>query len=234
MRIRCADFVAGAASASGIAVVIDVFRACSLVAHALAAGATRVIPLEDADEALALKAAHPDWWLAGERHAKPLPGFDCGNSPTQILALPLAGRTLLHTTHAGTQGLAAAGRSAEVVLSGALVNAAATVDYIHWLAPSEVTIVAMGHEARESCVEDDLCRDLLVARLRGEPFDTAALPARLRAAPAALKFFDPAAHWAPEQDFALCSAVDTLPVVAQLRLRPGALPALELASGSRT
>ena len=50
MRIRCADFVAGAASASGIAVVIDVFRACSLVAHALAAGATRVIPLEDADQ----------------------------------------------------------------------------------------------------------------------------------------------------------------------------------------
>ena len=186
------------------------------MAHALAAGAERVLPVEGADEARGRKAAHPDWLLVGERHAKPLPGFDCGNSPTEVLGRPLAGRTLIHTTHAGTQGLVAASRVAERVFTGAFVNAAATVDAVRALQPDEVTLVAMGHEARERCVEDDLCRALLHARLVGEPFDTDGLAARLRAAPAAVKFFDPAADWAPEGDFALCAAVDTVPFAVAL------------------
>lgn len=229
MRIVTSDFVAGAGSARGVAIVIDVFRACSLVAHALAAGAAKVVPIAEVEQARRLKAAHPDWLLVGERHARPLAGFDCGNSPADLLGHPLAGRTLVHTTHAGTQGLVAAAGGAEVVLTGALVNAAATVEYVRRLAPEQVTIIAMGHEARERCVEDDLCRDLMVARLRGECFDTSVIPSLLRAAPAAGKFFDPVATWAPEQDFALCSAVDTLDVVARLVQRPGAPPSLESA-----
>ena len=192
------------------------FRACSLVAHALAAGAERVLPVEGADEARARKAAHPDWLLVGERHAKPLPGFDCGNSPSEVLRRPLVGRTLIHTTHAGTQGLVAASRVVERVFTGAFVNAAATVAAVRALRPAEVTLVAMGHEARERCLEDDLCRELLHARLVGEPFDTGDLAARLRAAPAAAKFFDPAADWAPEGDFALCAALDAVPFAVGL------------------
>jgi 2-phosphosulfolactate phosphatase len=193
-----------------------VFRACSLVAHALAAGASRVLPVEGIEEARARKASCPDWLIAGERHARRLPGFDCGNSPTEVLAQPLAGRTIVHTTHAGTQGLVAASRGAQQVFTGALVNAAATVDAVLALRPAEVTIVAMGHEARERCVEDDLCRELLHARLVGEPYATHDLVARLRAAPAAAKFFDPAADWAPEGDFALCAALDALPFAVAL------------------
>ena len=192
------------------------FRACSLVAHALAAGAERVLPVAGVDEARARKAAHPDRLLVGERHAKMLPGFDCGNSPTEVLRRPLAGRTLIHTTHAGTQGLVAASRVAERVFTGAFVNAAATVEAVRALQPDEVTLVAMGHEARERCVEDDLCRELLHARLVGEPFDAGDLAARLRPAPAAVKFFDPAADWAPEGDFGLCAALDAVPFAVAL------------------
>lgn len=212
--------LAGAASASGIAVVIDVFRACSLVAHALAAGALRVLPVEEVDEARALKAALPDALLVGERHARPLPGFDCGNSPTEVLARPLAGRTLIHTTHAGTQGLAAAARSAERVFTGAFVNAAATVAAVRALQPSIVTVVAMGHEAREPCIEDESCAALLTARLRGGAVDVVQPAALLRTAPAAAKFFDPAADWAPEGDFALCTALDALPFAVALGRSP--------------
>jgi 2-phosphosulfolactate phosphatase len=201
-----------------------------VVAHALAAGAARVIPVEQVEAARALKAAHPHWLLVGERHARRLPGFDCGNSPTEVLAAgPLSGRTLIHTTHAGTQGLAAAARSADVVLTGAFVNAAATVRRVRALGACEVTIVAMGHEAREPCVEDDLCRELLRARLLGQPFDVATVAPKLRAAPAAVKFFDPAADWAPEGDFAACSAVDVLDLAVQLRRQPEGFDALERA-----
>ncbi len=213
-----------------MAIVIDVFRACSVVAHALAAGAARVIPVEEVEAARALKAAHPGWLLIGERHARRLPGFDCGNSPTEVLGVgDLAGRTIVHTTHAGTQGLAAAARSAEAVLTGAFVNAAATLRRLRELGAREVTIVAMGHEARERCVEDDLCRELLLARLQGRPFDESAVVPTLRAAPAAVKFFDPAADWAPEGDFALCSAVDVVDFAVQLRRQPEGFLALERA-----
>lgn len=216
MRIHSADFVAGAAAARGVAIVIDVFRACSLQAHALAAGAAGVIPVESVEDARALKAQHPDWLLVGERHARRLPGFDCGNSPTEILAANPRDRMVIHTTHAGTQGLMAASRVASHVFTGAFVNGSATVAAVRALAPAEVTVIAMGHEARERCAEDDLCREWLMAALAGRKFDLGDLPARLRSAPAAAKFFDPMADWAPERDFALCTAVDTVPFAVAL------------------
>lgn len=216
MQIHSADFVEGAATARGVAIVIDVFRACSLQAHALAAGAAAIVPVEGVEEARALKAAHPEWLLVGERHARRLPGFDCGNSPTEVLAAQPAGRTLIHTTHAGTQGLMAASRVASRVFTGALVNLSATVAAVRALEPAEVTVIAMGHEARERCLEDDLCRDLIIAALGGRPANPGDLVARLRAAPAAAKFFDPEADWAPEGDFALCASLDAVPFAVVL------------------
>lgn len=206
MRVEVVDFVAGAAGAVGTAVVIDVFRAFSTACYASAGGA-RVIPVALLEAARALKARHPDWLLAGERHARPLAGFDFGNSPTAIEAAPLAGRTLVHTTHAGTQGLVAA-LHAEEVLTGSLVNAGAIVRYVRAHAPGTVTLVRMGHEARARADEDDLCAELLAARLCGERYDTAG----------AEKFFDAAASWAPLRDFELCTALDRFDFV--LRLGP--------------
>jgi 2-phosphosulfolactate phosphatase len=221
MRIHAADFVAGAASARGVAIVIDVFRACSLQAHALAAGAEAVIPVEGVEEAQTLKLRHPQWLLAGERHARRLPGFDCGNSPSEVLAAKPAGRAIIHTTHAGTQGLMAASRVVSHVFTGAFVNLTATIAAVRALAPEEVTIVAMGHEARERCEEDDLCREAMIAALQGHSFPLANLPDRLRGAPAAAKFFDPQADWAPEGDFDLCTRVDAVPFA--ISLIPGSM-----------
>jgi 2-phosphosulfolactate phosphatase len=225
MRIHIADFVVGARAARGIAVVIDVFRAFSLAAHAMARGAARIVPVADVDEARALKRLHPDWLLVGERHARRLPGFDCGNSPTDLEAFDVRGRTLIHTTHAGTQGLVNATRASET-LTGSLVNAAAIVRYIQARAPEEVTLVRMGHEARERCDEDDLCAELLAARLRGEPFDVGGIRERLRQASSARKFFDPACDWAPERDFELCTEVDAFDFVLRLD-RQAEPPSLE-------
>ena len=46
---------------------------------------------------------------------------------------------------------------------------------------------------------------------------------RLRGAPSARKFFDPACDWAPQRDFELCTQVDAFDFV--LRLERGAVPA---------
>ncbi len=207
LRVNVLDHVAGAKDAEGIAVVIDVFRAFSVAAYAFSRGAATVIPIANVDDARRLKHEHPDWLLIGERHARPLPGFDCGNSPSDLEKLEVNGRTIIHTTHAGTQGLTAVPVAVET-LTGALVNAGAIVRYLQSKQPDVVTLVRMGHEARENCAEDDLCAELLRSRLLGEPMPVAGVRELLRKAPSAHKFFDPACDWAPERDFDLCTRVD--------------------------
>lgn len=221
MRIDILDFVAGARAARGIAVIIDVFRAFSVESYAFARGAACSIPVADIDEARRLKHRFPDALAIGERHARPLPGFDCGNSPTELERFEVAGRLIIHTTHSGTQGLANAVQ-AEEVITGALTNCAAIVRYLLARRPTQVSLVRMGHEARERCAEDDLCAQLLMARLHGLSFATEHIREQLRHAKSAQKFFDPACDWAPQRDFELCTALDIHDFV--LRLDRSATP----------
>ena len=221
MLVETTDFVAGARAARGLTVVIDVFRAFSLAAHAFARGVGEIAPVADVDCARELKRRHPEWLLIGERYARPLPGFDSGNSPADLERFDLRGRTLIHTTHSGTQGLTAA-RGADEVLTGALVNAGAIVRYIQSLKPLVVTLVRMGRQAEQRCEEDDLCAHLLQQRLAGDTPPTDDVPQRLHGAASAAMFFDPACDWAPQRDFELCTQVDAFDFV--LRLERGEAP----------
>jgi 2-phosphosulfolactate phosphatase len=221
-EVHTVDFVAGAQSARGLTVVIDVFRAFSLAAHAFARGVRAIVPVADIDYARELKRLHPDWLLIGERYARALPGFDSGNSPADLERFDLSKRTLIHTTHSGTQGLTAA-RAADEVITGALVNAGAIVRYIQSRAPAVVTLVRMGKQAQQRCEEDDLCAQLLQQRLAGETPAVDDMPQRLRGADSAAMFFDPACDWAPQRDFELCTQVDAFDFV--LRLERSEAPA---------
>ncbi|MCE3285683.1 MAG: putative 2-phosphosulfolactate phosphatase [Steroidobacteraceae bacterium] len=227
MRIEVVDHVAGAARARGIALVIDVFRAFTVAPHLVAAGASRVIPVAAVEDALALRERLPGVVLVGERHARRLPGFDAGNSPTEVVALDVAGRPVAHTTHAGTQGLVAA-TAADEVLAASLVNVSALVRYVRARAPDRVTIVRMGHEARERCAEDDLCAEVLLDLFEGgcAP-STETVRQRLHDAPAARKFFDPSCDWAPRPDFDYCTEVDRFDFVLKLWTAPDGLRELE-------
>jgi 2-phosphosulfolactate phosphatase len=220
MRIELMDHVAGAREARGIVVVIDVFRAFSVAAYAFDAGAARVLPVAEIEDAKALARRFPGAVLAGERHARKLPGFDIGNSPTELRNIDLRGKVLVHTTHAGTQGLVNA-TGAEEVLTGAFVNISAVRRYITARAPAQVSLVRMGHEARERCAEDDLYAECLRMLLAGENAPLHEVRERLRDAPAAAKFFDPACDWAPRDDFDYCTDVDRFDFVLRARRAPG-------------
>ena len=220
MQVEVFDHVAGAREARGIAVVIDVFRAFSVAAYAFDAGAARVLPVAEIEDAKALGRRFPGAVLAGERHARRLPGFDIGNSPTEVRAIDLRGKVLVHTTHAGTQGLVNA-TGADEVLTGAFVNISAVCRYILARAPQRVSLVRMGHEARERCAEDDLYAECLRRLLLGEPAPLGEVRERLRTAPAAAKFFAPACDWAPRDDFEYCTDVDRFDFVLRLKRVPG-------------
>jgi len=215
MKVEFFDFVAGARAARGVAVITDVFRACSVACYAVAQGAERIIPVAGVEEALQLKRDNPEFVAVGDRGARKLAGFDCGNSPFELQGLDLRGRTVVHTTHSGTQGLVYA-ELADVVLTGSLVNAGAICRYLSALAPEQVSLVRMGVEGRERSEADDLCAQLLAARLAGGDFDEASILNRLRKSPEAQKFFDREANWAPMRDFELCTVLDRFDFVLRL------------------
>jgi 2-phosphosulfolactate phosphatase len=223
VQVTITDFVVGAREARDVAIIIDVFRAATVQCHAVAQGAARVLPVADEHLARQFKAANPDWLLVGERHARKLPGFDHGNSPSEIAGLDLTGRTVIHTTHAGTQGLMGA-RDARAVFSAALVNATATAAVVRELAPRHVSLVRMGAEAKERTLEDDLCAEWLAHLLAGEAYDPTVIPARLLEAPSARKFFDPACDYAPRADFDRCTDLDRFGFALQLEGRQSASP----------
>ena len=105
MHVHILQLVEGARQARGATVVIDVFRAFSTACHAFLGGCARIFPVLDVDEARSLAASLPGSLLMGERFTRKLPGFDLGNSPTEVARADVRGRAIVHTTHAGTRGL---------------------------------------------------------------------------------------------------------------------------------
>jgi 2-phosphosulfolactate phosphatase len=156
-----------------VTVVVDVLRATTTVAAALAAGLDRVLCCEDVEGAERLRG--PGRILAGERECVAIPGFDRGYSPLGFQELG-KGDLVLSTTNGSRAIVAAAERSEEVVL-GALVNLDAVMAEI----PGDgVTVVCAGTDGGMA-VEDVYLAGLIVERLEGERTDAAVVAARLAA-----------------------------------------------------
>ncbi len=103
-------------------VMIDLLRASTTICHALAAGATAVMPCREIDEARrCASSCEGEAVLAGERGGLPIDGFALGNSPAEYTTVTVGGRTVVLTTTNGTRALDTC-RAAKTVLIGALVN----------------------------------------------------------------------------------------------------------------
>ena len=168
--------LAGCHLASGVVVVIDVCRAFTTAAYALAGGAKRVVLVESVEEALRLRERIPGALAMGELDGMPAPGFDFWNSPTQVAAAgtSLAGRTIIQRTSAGTQGVVRSAR-ADHLFAASLVVAEATVQAIQKLGAEAVTWVPTGWKAGQanSGIEDIACATYLAERLQGRKPDPA-------------------------------------------------------------
>ena len=215
MKIRLLQLIEGAKQAEGITVIIDVFRAFSLEAYLMAAGADRIYPIGSAEKVFELKAEHPDWIAIGERGGKKLEGMDFGNSPSSFEGMDLSGKVMLHTTSAGTQGIANAVRADEI-LTGSLVNASAIARYIKEKDPEVVSLVCMGLSGGKETEDDTLCGEYIRALLLGESIELESRAYDLRYSSGA-KFFDPArAEIFPTRDFEMCVEHDIFDFVLKL------------------
>ena len=219
MKVEIVEFASGARMARGVAVIIDVFRAFSVECYAYDAGAAQIIATAEVESAIKLREVYKNSLLAGERNEKKIDGFDLGNSPTEILKADLGGKTVIHTTTAGTQGLINA-VNADTVITGSFVNCGAVVRYIRYLNPEVVYLVAMGYRAIESAAEDLLCAQLISDRLndlnRISEKDIADLQYS-----SGKRFFNKSnIEFSPPTDFFLCTMTDRFNFVLKAVKRP--------------
>lgn len=218
MEINIYQLIEGARKATGLTVVIDVFRAFSLACYVTANGVKDLIPVGDIDAAYRLKEQNPDFLLIGERGGIIQPGFDYGNSPYSITNVDFTGKTVVHTTSAGTQGIANA-LNADEIITGSFVNAQAIIDYIRMKNPARVSLVCMGWAGEEPADEDTLLAEYVRDVLESKRVDFSAIVRYLRNESKTGSFLDTQdAASAPPQDFDLCLDLNRFDFV--LRVEP--------------
>ena len=222
MNIRILQLIEGAKAARGLTVIIDVFRAMTMACFFTGNGAKRVIPIGDIEFAYELKKRHPDFILAGERHGKIMPGFNWGNSPTNIEHVDFSGKTIVQTTSAGTQGIANA-VGAEEIITGSFVNAGAVIRYIQKKNPAELSLVCMGNEAVVPAEEDTFFAEYVRDILMGKKPDFPAMVEIIRRTSGS-RFFNPAnAESEPQRDFELSLDLDRCDFVLRAQ-KPADIP----------
>jgi 2-phosphosulfolactate phosphatase len=147
--------------------VIDVLRASTVAAIALANGARAVVPLESSDEVITRSKSfdRSEVRLAGERRMNPIPGFDFGNSPGEFTREAVEGKTVLFTTTNGTGAfLAVQGARDVVVASYVNFSAVLTMMRAAARAGTDVSILCAGRE-KEFALEDAGCAGRYVRQL---------------------------------------------------------------------
>jgi 2-phosphosulfolactate phosphatase len=222
-------FTPAEAGAAHVAVVVDVMRATSTIAQALASGYRRVLCCAEIDDARTLRAQlGDDAVVGGERDAVLIEGFDLGASPRDYLE-PRAETAILTTTN-GTRTTLAAAENAAHVLLGSLLNLDAVAAAAR--EPGEdVTVVCAGYRGAFA-IDDAYCAGRIVSLLDGKRTDAAVASAAIaRAYPTAWEGVNARTYGPPglEDDLRWCTQENTLALVPRFTRMIG--PAAEIRPG---
>jgi len=162
-------------TAGRLVVIIDVLRASTTVATALANGAKTVMPLPDADDVITRsKEFHRSAVvLAGEQKMQPIQGFDLGNSPQSFTPEAVKGKTILLTTTNGTRALLGVQGARDIVVAS-YVNFTAVLAMMKVAASSntDIAIICAGEDGGFT-LEDAACAGRYVKAIpkRSDPIE---------------------------------------------------------------
>jgi len=194
--------VDGARGAMGVVVVIDVLRAFTVSAYALAGGARECLLVTTVDEARAVAATTPGAIISAEVDTLPVAGISISNSPTQIVEADVHGHSVVQRTSAGTQAIRAVAK-AEGMYAASLVVARATAQACLLRRPQTVTLVASG-----DFPEDHACARYIEALMHGDDEDVSRLLESLIDSERYQKFARGDWPGFPKNDLALALATD--------------------------
>ena len=213
MRVDVA-FTPDERASAHVGIVVDVIRATSSIAQALASGYERVLCCAEIDEARALRAElGNEAVVGGERNAVVVDGFDVGASPREFALEPKA-RTLILTTTNGTRAILTAAARCDVVFLGSLLNLTAVAEAAR-SEGGDVAILCSGFKGTFA-LDDAYCAGRIVEALGAERSDAAIAAAMLAAAwPDPLAGLNARTYGPPglEADIEFCAQVDLLDAV---------------------
>jgi 2-phosphosulfolactate phosphatase len=169
MRVQVAFTPAEAAEAP-LGIVVDVLRATSAIAQALASGYERVYCSAEIEQAVALRERLGEGLLGGERKAVKIEGFDVGASPREFLGEPRE-KTVIFSTTNGTRAILETAARSEEVLLGSLLNLDAVAAAARERGEDVALICAGFH--RQFALDDAYCAGRIVALLEGDRGDGA-------------------------------------------------------------
>ena len=203
--------------ATGLAIIIDVFRAFTVEPYLIYNSAEKIIPVGDKEIAYNLKEKNKDYILIGERNGIKLPGFDFGNSPSEIKNIDFSKKVIIHTTSCGTQGIVNA-MNANEIITGSLVNAKAIVKYIKQNNFKEVSIVSMSRPNENPTDEDDLCAQYLKSLLENKVIENLEEKIEKLKLTSGKKFFDNNNEKTfPKEDFYLCTEINKFNFILRVK-----------------
>jgi len=213
-------FTPSGAGTAAVGIVVDVVRATSSIASALAAGYERVLCCREIEEANALRRELGEAAVVGgERDAVKVEGFDVGASPREFAEGPRAQTLILSTTN-GTSAILSAAERCGTVLLGSLLNVGAVVEAARSTG-GDVLVLCAGFKGTFA-LDDAYCAGRIVGELGGEPTD-AALAADLvaRSYPSPLEGLNARRYGPPglEADIEFCareSVPETVPRFARM------------------
>jgi len=203
-----------------VGIVVDVVRATSSIAQALASGYERVFCCREIDEAHALRVRlGEDAVVGGERRGVVVEGFDVGASPREFAEGARARYLILSTTN-GTASILTAASRCDVVLLGSLLNLEAVCNAAR-AAGGDVVVYCAGFMGTFA-LDDAYCAGRIVERLDGERTDAAVAAELLaRSFPSALAGLNARTYGPPglEADIEFCAQenlLETVPRFAQM------------------
>ncbi len=149
-----------------IFVLIDVFRATSTIATALANGARKVIPVERVEDCIII-GKQVNGITAGERDGKVIEGLQYGNSPAEYPEEFVKNKILVLTTTNGTRLLhMAVAKGASEIITGSFPNLTAVCD--HLLAANKNVILGCSGWKDRFNLEDTLFAGAVINRLKDQ------------------------------------------------------------------
>lgn len=196
-----------------VAVVVDVLRATSTIAQALASGYERVYCCREVDDAIALREKLGEGLLGGERNAVQIEGFDLGASPREVLEP--RGDVLIYSTTNGTRAVLAAAAACGEVLLGSLLNLNAVAGAVQ----DDCVIVCAGFQGRFA-LDDAYCAGRIVELLSPDDVTDAAKASTVLAGsyPTAWDGLMARTYGPPglEEDIRFCAQENVVDVVPRL------------------
>ena len=229
MRIDVA-FVPSEDGSAAVGIVVDVVRATSSIAQALAAGYERVLCCRELDEATALRRElGGEAVVGGERNGVVVDGFDVGASPREFAQAPKA-RTLILSTTNGTATILAAAARCNTVLLGSLLNLDAVCAAAR-AGGGDVAVFCAGFKGTFA-LDDAFCAGRIVTTLGGGGTDAARAAELLaRSYPTPLDGLKARRYGPPglEADVEYCARENLLTTVPRFTRMVG--PAAEIRTG---